>query len=140
MSGLFAVTASLMLPSLSYCHFGKRHILHPNGIEARNQRAFTLMFVHWILLLLEQLNLTLFSLSKRTPLSPEACASITQPVLIIQVLDFLCIRRPIDLQLQGEKNELCQMKYAERLVTQLTGVPDGAILYDIKGPQVFASH
>lgn len=53
----------------------------------------------------------------RTPLTPEACALITQPVLIIQ----------------GEKNELCQMKYAERLVTQLTGVPDGAILYDIKG-------
>lgn len=63
MSGLFAVVASLMLPSLSYYPFGKRHTLHPNGTEARNQRAFTLTFVHRILLLLEQLKLTLFSLS-----------------------------------------------------------------------------
>jgi len=28
------------------------------------------------------------------------------------------------------------MKFAERLVTQLTGVPDGAILYDIKGAYI----
>ena len=30
------------------------------------------------------------------------------------------------------------MKFAERLVAQLTGVPDGAILYDIKGLHIFA--
>jgi len=53
----------------------------------------------------------------RTPLNAEVCALINQPVLIIQ----------------GEKNELCPMKFAERLLSQLTGVPDGAILYDIKG-------
>ena len=46
---LFAVVASLMFPSLSYCHFGKRHTLHPNGTGARNQRALTLMFVHCII-------------------------------------------------------------------------------------------
>jgi hypothetical protein len=55
MSGLFAVVTSLMPTSASYCRFGKRHTLHQNGTEAQNQRAFTLMFVHWILLL-EQLN------------------------------------------------------------------------------------
>ncbi|CAA7259482.1 unnamed protein product [Cyclocybe aegerita] len=53
----------------------------------------------------------------RSPLSPDAYAMITQPVLIIQ----------------GEKNELCPLKYAEKLVSQLTGVKDGAILYTVRG-------
>ncbi|KAF8204828.1 Alpha/Beta hydrolase protein [Pholiota molesta] len=53
----------------------------------------------------------------RSPLSNEALASITQPVLIIQ----------------GEKNELCPMKYAEKLVSALKGVTDGPVLYDVKG-------
>ncbi|KAF8914148.1 alpha/beta-hydrolase [Gymnopilus junonius] len=53
----------------------------------------------------------------RSPMDPEACSLITQPVLVIQ----------------GEKNELCPKKYAEALVEQLTGVPDGAVLYEVKG-------
>ncbi|KAF9057489.1 Alpha/Beta hydrolase protein [Panaeolus papilionaceus] len=53
----------------------------------------------------------------RSAIGPETYASITQPVLIIQ----------------GEKNELCPMKYAEKLVSFLTGVKDGPILYTVKG-------
>ncbi|KDR83489.1 hypothetical protein GALMADRAFT_235659 [Galerina marginata CBS 339.88] len=53
----------------------------------------------------------------RAPMSPEAYSLITQPVLIIQ----------------GEKNELCPAKHAERLLSQLTGVKDGAVIYEVKG-------
>ncbi|KAF8974713.1 alpha/beta-hydrolase [Flammula alnicola] len=60
---------------------------------------------------------TAFLYLGRSTLSPEMYASITQPVLIIQ----------------GEKNELCPMKYADKLASQLTGVKDGAVLYDVKG-------
>ncbi|KAF9535016.1 alpha/beta-hydrolase [Crepidotus variabilis] len=53
----------------------------------------------------------------RTPLSPELYAQITQPVLIVQ----------------GEKNELCPAKYAEKLASQLTGVKGGVSYYTVKG-------
>lgn len=34
---------------------------------------------------------------------------------------------------QGERNETCPRKYAEKLQSQLTGVEGGAVLYTVKG-------
>lgn len=53
----------------------------------------------------------------RISLESEVLGMITQPVLIVQ----------------GEKNELCPMKCAEHLKKHLSGVANGAILYDVKG-------
>lgn len=37
---------------------------------------------------------------------------------------------------QGDKNELYPIEYAEQLLSQLTGVKDGAILYSVKGGSI----
>lgn len=39
---------------------------------------------------------------------------------------------------QGDKNELSPIKYAKRLVTDLTNVEDGAILYEVKGSLILS--
>ncbi|KAF9481994.1 alpha/beta-hydrolase [Pholiota conissans] len=59
----------------------------------------------------------------RAQLSSETLSLISQPVLIIQ----------------GEKNELCPMKYADKLVSALTGVEGGPVLYDVKGATMMIS-
>ncbi|KAJ3734500.1 Alpha/Beta hydrolase protein [Lentinula guzmanii] len=53
----------------------------------------------------------------RTPPKSYMLKEITQPVLIIH----------------GERNEVCPLKYAERLVADLVNVEGGAILYTVKG-------
>ncbi|KAJ3713792.1 Alpha/Beta hydrolase protein [Lentinula raphanica] len=53
----------------------------------------------------------------RTPLKSYMLKEITQPVLIIH----------------GDRNEVCPLKYAERLVADLANVEGGAILYPVKG-------
>ncbi|KAH9482457.1 hypothetical protein JR316_0004557 [Psilocybe cubensis] len=53
----------------------------------------------------------------RAPLSSDALASITQPVVIIH----------------GDKNEICPVKYAERLQKELKGLEKQAVLYMVKG-------
>jgi hypothetical protein len=34
---------------------------------------------------------------------------------------------------QGDKNELCPLRYAEKLALQMTGVKNGVILFPVKG-------
>ncbi|KAJ3935639.1 MAG: Alpha/Beta hydrolase protein [Lentinula lateritia] len=53
----------------------------------------------------------------RTPLKSYMLKEVTQPVLIIQ----------------GERNEVSPLKYAERLVADLVNAEGGAILYEVKG-------
>lgn len=53
----------------------------------------------------------------RMLLPPGVLGSITQPVLLVH----------------GEKNDICPKKYAEKLVSQLTNVEDGPVLYTVKG-------
>jgi len=63
--------------------------------------------------MVEQMNVLL----NRTPLKSYMLKEITQPVLIIH----------------GERNEVCPLKYAEKLVADLVNVEGGAILYTVKG-------
>jgi len=35
---------------------------------------------------------------------------------------------------QGEKNELCPMRYAEKLAAQITGIKGGVKVSPVKGP------
>ncbi|KAK7471117.1 hypothetical protein VKT23_002531 [Stygiomarasmius scandens] len=53
----------------------------------------------------------------RVPLKPHMLKHIKQPVLIIQ----------------GERNETCPVKFAEKLVADLVNARNGAILYTVKG-------
>ncbi|THU83934.1 alpha/beta-hydrolase [Dendrothele bispora CBS 962.96] len=61
----------------------------------------------------EQMNVIM----NRVPLKPYMLKHITQPVLIIQ----------------GERNETCPVKFAERLVADLVNAKNGAVLYTVKG-------
>ncbi|GLB33430.1 putative alpha beta-hydrolase [Lyophyllum shimeji] len=60
---------------------------------------------------------TLCVLMHRQPVPPQALATITQPVLLIQ----------------GQMNETCPKINAEKLAAELTNAQGGAVIYSVKG-------
>jgi len=68
------------------------------------------------------------------PLSSEVYSCITQPVLLIHVSDMIMetLYEKSYEDLQGERNDWCLRKHAERLASQLINAEGGAILYAVK--------